>query len=306
MATKRQGIGCLVLPILTTLSMVFGALATGEAVPASATTHIAVPGAPSSVSASSNANSDSSVTWQSPTEAGGDPISAYSIRYSSNGGRTWKSLRSPGSNLNFTVTGLSNGKSYIFGVAAKNAGGVGAYSANSSPATPATAPSAPTKTKAVSAQDSMSSVSWAASSITGGAVISEYTVTASPSPSPSGATCTVSAPATTCNVTGLTNGTGYTFTVTAKNAAGLSKPSAPTASIVPSVVPGAPRNVSADTAQNQRATLHWTAPSSLGGALTLVDYSIQYSSDGGTTWNPEIPHSKWTRWLCGDGRLIER
>ena len=20
----------------------------------------------------------------------------------------------------------------------------------------------------------------------------------------------------------------------------------------------------------------------------------------------EIPHSKWTRWLCGDGRLIER
>ena len=262
--------------------------------PAGATVHVALPGTPTSVSATSNVDSSAVVSWHAPTSVGGAPISAYSIRYSSNGGRTWKSLGSPGSNLNFTVTGLSNGESYIFGVAAKNAGGVGAYSANSSPATPATAPSAPTKTKAVSAQDSMSSVSWAASSITGGAVISEYTVTASPSPSPSGATCTVSAPATTCNVTGLTNGTGYTFTVTAKNAAGLSKPSAPTASIVPSVVPGAPRNVSADTAQNQRATLHWTAPSSLGGALTLVDYSIQYSSDGGTTWNPVSPNASAT------------
>lgn len=256
--------------------------------PAGATSHIAPPGAPTSVSATSNANSSAVVSWHAPTSTGGAAISSYSIRYSSNGGRTWKSVASPGATLHFTVTGLSNGTSYVFGVAAKNAGGTGAYSANSSSATPATVPSAPTKTRAVSAQDSMSSVSWTASSVTGGAAITGYTVTSAP-----GAfTCTTTS--TSCTVHGLANGTSYTFTVTANNAAGSSAPSVPTSSIVPSVAPGAPTNLSATPAQNQRATLHWTTPSSWGGAWSLVGYGIEYSSDGGTTWTPVSPNASAT------------
>ena len=52
-------------------------------------------------------------------------------------------------------------------------------------------------------------MSWTAPADDGGAPILSYTVTSSPG----GKTATVAAPATNAIVTGLTNGTAYTFTV---------------------------------------------------------------------------------------------
>jgi hypothetical protein len=62
-----------------------------------------------------------------------------------------------------------------------------------------------------------------------GSPITDCTVTASPG----GATCTVTVPDTSCVVTGLTNGTPYTFTVTASNAAGSSVASSPSQPVTP-------------------------------------------------------------------------
>ncbi len=64
--------------------------------------------------------------------------------------------------------------------------------------------------------------------IIGGSVTS-YTVVATPG----GSTCTITVPATSCTVTGLTNGTSYTFTATATNAAGTSPASAPSNAVTP-------------------------------------------------------------------------
>ncbi|HWL41311.1 MAG TPA: S8 family serine peptidase [Ilumatobacter sp.] len=94
-------------------------------------------------------------------------------------------------------------------------------------AVPATAPSAPTGVTAV-AGDGQATVSWTAPASNGGSAITGYTVTASPG----GATCTTTG-ATTCVVSGLTNGTMYTFTVTATNAVGTSPPSASSAPVTP-------------------------------------------------------------------------
>jgi hypothetical protein len=59
--------------------------------------------------------------------------------------------------------------------------------------------------------------------------VTGYTVTASPG----GETCTTSG-ATSCVVSGLANGTAYTFSVVATNAIGDSSASAASVSVIPS------------------------------------------------------------------------
>jgi hypothetical protein len=77
-------------------------------------------------------------------------------------------------------------------------------------------------------------VSWNAPTSTGGSEITSYRVTASPG----GQTCTTST--TSCIVLGLTNGTTYSFTVTATNKAGLTSRASLVAKAKPWTTPGAP------------------------------------------------------------------
>ncbi|MBQ1783816.1 MAG: fibronectin type III domain-containing protein [Gammaproteobacteria bacterium] len=90
----------------------------------------------------------------------------------------------------------------------------------------ASLPGAPTAVVATAA-DASASVAFNAPADTGGAAISGYRVTAAPG----GLTATGSASPLT--VTGLTNGTSYTFTVAANNGAGIGAESTPSAPVVP-------------------------------------------------------------------------
>ena len=97
---------------------------------------------------------------------------------------------------------------------------------------PATVPQPPTGVFGTAGNASVA-VSWTAPTDDGGSPILEYRATANPG----GVSCTSGA--TGCTVTGLANGTGYTFTVTAENAVGISAPSAPSATVTPTAPPPA-------------------------------------------------------------------
>jgi hypothetical protein len=119
-------------------------------------------------------------------------------------------------------------------------------------------------------------ISWTAPNANGSATITSYTVTASPG----GETC-VATEGTGCTVTGLTNGSSYTFSVFATNSDGNSAASAPSNSVVPLAVPGAPTGLSATVASPTSATLTWSAPTTTGGS-PIVDYTAT-SFLGGVT-----------------------
>ena len=114
------------------------------------------------------------------------------------------------------------------------------------------------------AGDGQASVSFAPPASDGGAAITSYTVTSSPD----GKTAT--GPGSPLVVTGLTNGTSYTFTVTAHNLAGDSAPSAASAAVTPpDRARGADRRVR--SGPDGQASVSFTAPASDGGAaITLV------------------------------------
>ena len=76
---------------------------------------------------------------------------------------------------------------------------------------------------------------------------------------------TFNSTATTETVTGLNNGTAYTFKVAAINAIGTGANSAASASVTTFSVPGAP-TIGTVTAGSKSATVRWTAPSSTGGS----------------------------------------
>ncbi|MFD5224993.1 fibronectin type III domain-containing protein, partial [Microbacterium sp. NPDC058342] len=111
------------------------------------------------------------------------------------------------------------------------------------------APSAPQSVSA-KAGDARATVSWKAPSSNGGSAITKYTVTTQPG----GKTVTTTG-ALKATVSGLANGTAYTFTVTATNAAGSSPASAKSAAVTPlAPTPTSPDAVSRQGGANRYDT----------------------------------------------------
>jgi len=181
---------------------------------------LAAPNTPGTPTATAG-NGSATVSWTAPV--GGDATASYTVT-SAPGGQTC-TVSAPTTSC--VVSGLTNGTPYTFTVVATNTGGDSSPSASSNSVTPVDdvsgAPGTPTATPG----NGSATVNWTAPT-TGGAPVS-YTVTSAPG----GHTCTVSAPTTSCVVSGLTNGTPYTFTVVATNAGGDSSPSSASSSATP-------------------------------------------------------------------------
>jgi titin len=221
-----------------------------------------VPSAPTNGSASTNSDGSVTVHWTDPA-ANGSAITGYGIIPNpSCAGCSYSSLTGP-TLTSGTVSGLTRGASYTFMVTATNGVGTGNASAPTNSVTAPNLPGVPTGVSATSGNGT-TSVSWVAPSTTGGSAITGYVVTPYIGASPQTPQTFVST-ATTETVTGLTNGTAYTFTVAAINGVGTGSQSSASNSVTPATTPGAPTGVTA-TRGNASASVSWTAPASNGGA----------------------------------------
>jgi len=235
--------------------------AIGTSAPSAASNRVIpgrVPGAPT-IGTATAGNTQATVSFTAPASSGTSAITSYTVT-ASTGGRTATGTTSP-----ITVTGLTNGTPYTFTVTATNAVGTGPASAASNSVTPAAVPGAPTIGTATPG-DTNATVTFTAPASDGGSAIISYTVTSTPgSITATGATSPIT-------VTGLTNGTGYTFTVTALNGVGTSAPSAASNRVVPGRVPGAP-TIGTATAGNAQATVTFTAPAA-NGTPAITSYTV--------------------------------
>lgn len=105
--------------------------------------------------------------------------------------------------------------------------------------------------------------------------VTGYVVTAAPG----GATCTVTgAASTSCVVTGLANGTPYTFTVAATYTAAVGNDSLPSSPVTPVGPPTAPLNVRGTPGEG-RLLVEWDPPANDGGA-PVTQYTVSASPGG--------------------------
>jgi uncharacterized repeat protein (TIGR02543 family) len=167
-------------------------------------------------------DSNISITWSSV-----DTATQYHVFQSTTSGSygVMPTISVSDSVYSYQATGLTNGTTYYFVVSAVNAGGDGVDSIEVS-ATPKTVPQAPTNVTATAGNGS-ASIHFTPPTDNGGSPITGYKIIWTSE------SLTVTETSTPITITGLTNGTAYTFTVQAINSVGNSFDSAATNEVTP-------------------------------------------------------------------------
>jgi hypothetical protein len=219
-------------------------------------------------------NSAAQVNWSVPSFNGGNAITYYNIFYglagNAYGSSNLSTVTVNSTVFTNTINGLTNALSYVFYVVAQNIAGNSVYTTLTT--IPYTIPDSVT-TNSVVIGNSNVTVNWSAPSNKGNAITAYY-VTYYNGASLIGVN-TVASGTTSNTVTGLVNGTLYTFSVTAQNAAGNSVVvAASNVYATPYTVPSAPLTFSA-TPGTGSVALSWSAPSSNGGTA-ITYYNIFY------------------------------
>ena len=208
------------------------------------------------------------LSWTAPANNGGEPITGYEYTKETTSGaidRTWTATR--GTGTTFTVTPLVNGETYYFTVRARNSNGQSLASEEAS-ATLIGRPGRPMGLMAEApVQGGEVELTWTpppADDIEANSK-HQYQQRAGTGSYGNWIDIPNSGPSTASySVTGLDNGTTYTFQVRAVNLPDRESLASGEASATPRTTPGPP--ILRATAGDKQMTLSWTAPSDDGGA----------------------------------------
>lgn len=244
------------------------AVGTGPASSASAAITVGVPIAPTAVRAVA-APGTATVSWTAPTANGGSAITAYVVTPVRNGTVLPAAIVSAPATMR-VFNGLTNGAAYSFRVAARNAVGTGPVNSAMTPVIvgPVTVPGAPGAPVGTPG-DGRVTLAWTAPASSGSASITAYTV--APFMGSAALPHKTFLAGAIPIMTGLPNGTAFSFKVRAVSAAGTG----PWSAMGPTVVvgtPTAPRSAAA-VAGTKSATVSWLPPLSTNGA-TVTGYLV--------------------------------
>lgn len=201
--------------------------------------YVGAPYPPRDIVASS-LNSGAALSWSYPLCDGGYSVDDYIIEYSLDYGLSWSYISDiQSSGLSTTISGLTNGSTYIFRAAAVNFIGTGNFSFGSNNVTPA---AIPTPSSPVSLTgypgDRSALLTWVIPTGSGGAPITDYLIEYSFDAGSSWLVFDdVVGTGTMSTVTGLSNGSPYVFRVAAINAGGVGAYSNLSNIITPNEIP---------------------------------------------------------------------
>ncbi|HVX33823.1 MAG TPA: DUF4082 domain-containing protein, partial [Solirubrobacterales bacterium] len=239
----------------------------------------AAPGIPGTPVATAGFGS-ATVNWTAPT--GGGTTTSYVVTpYVGSTAQTPKTITGTPPATSTSFSGLTPGTAYTFTVKALNAAGSSAESAHSNAVTPegATAPGAPTGV-AATARNSGAFVTWNAPADDGGSAITGYKVTPYLG-SEALAPTTVGGEARSATIGSLTNGSNYTFKVTASNAVGAGPQSAASGAVMPRLTlleQGTPATV--DVNDNASVVLGVKFSSSVAGRVWGIRFYKSAANTG--------------------------
>ena len=216
--------------------------------------------------------------WRQSADMGSwGPIRNYRVFYREAGSETWTRLvRPPSTALTATVSGLTNGKHYMFRVQAIS-GIAGDYRD-----TPGSVPVRGSLVRAetpynlmAQASDGKATLSWSPPNSVSGQIqdyVIRYT-TDGQSWKKVGRPVSTDLTAT---VDGLANGTRYAFRVRALTSAGPTHASAASIYVRPATAPNAPINIIATVVGEGAVSLTWDAPND--GGRQIIQYDISWDS----------------------------
>lgn len=187
-----------------------------------------VPQPPTNLSAAAVSSSQINLSWNTPSNNGGLPITGYKIERSADGGNTWSTIASNTNNTSTTYPdiGLTQNSTYTYRVSAVNLAGTSSPS-NMTSATTFTVPSPPTSLATNATSSSQINLSWIAPSSNGGTPVTGYEIKRSTDGGSTWSTIVANTGNTSTKYsdTGLAANTTYTYQVFAINSVGTSAPS---------------------------------------------------------------------------------
>ncbi|XP_071479592.1 twitchin-like [Diadema antillarum] len=253
---------------------------------------IDLPGSPESVKVTAYNETTVSIAYEAPKDDGDSPVTNYQVEYKEKRANNWEVADSKVRDKQYTVTGLTEGKEYLFRVAAVNAVGAGKPIQTDKPQLckePSEPPDAPEAPKVIATANGCISLQWKPPEFDGGRPVTGYLLEKKETSGNRWSKASKDEITNTKHsVTGLTQGAEYMFRVSAINKVGSSEPSPPSKAALarePLDPASAPGDLKVGDVTKDKIPLEWTKPKRDGGA-PIQGYNVERKNPDTGKWEP--------------------